>query len=88
MYISVSVKNTQKISRNNEIQALSFMQCQTLTNIFLKKWLSKIKEYIRIDKEIIKTDQKINLFVDEYDGETLSHDKLMKKHVKFILYQI
>ena len=88
MYISVSVKNTQKISRNNEIQALSFMQCQTLTNIFLKKWLSKIKEYIRIDKEIIRTDQKINLFVDEYDGETLSDDKLMKKHVNFILYQI
>ena len=38
MYISFSVKNTQKISRNNEIQALSFMPCQTSTNILLKKW--------------------------------------------------
>ena len=30
-----------------------------------------------------------NLIVDEYDGETLSHDKAnVKKHIKFILYQL
>ena len=30
-----------------------------------------------------------NLIVDEYDGETLSHDKAnANKHVKFILYQL
>ena len=43
MYISFSVKNTQKISRNNEIQALSFMQCQTFTNIFLKNGYRRSK---------------------------------------------
>ena len=26
-------------------------------HFFLKKWLSKSKEYIRIEKEIIRTDQ-------------------------------
>ena len=36
-----------------------------MANIFLKKWLSKNEEYIRIE----------NLIVDEYDGETLTFDE-------------
>ena len=74
MYISFSVKNTQKISRNSEIQAISFMLCQIFTNIFLKNGNRRSKKH-QNRKRNNQNRPKINLIIDEYDGETLSHDK-------------
>ena len=35
---------------------------------FLKKWLSKSKEYIRIEKEIIRTDQQTAMWSESTQG--------------------
>ena len=75
MYISFSVKNTQKISRNNEIQALSFMLCQTFTNIFLKEMAIKDQRIHQNRKRNNQSRPTNNLIVNKYDGETLLHDK-------------
>ena len=53
------------------------MLCQTFTNIFLKKWQSKIKEYLRIEKEIIRTDRKPTLLLMSTMGKLFHMIKLM-----------
>ena len=52
--------------KSDEIQALSFMLWQIYTQLGSRKLRAKFV-----------TKKKLNIIVDEYDGETLSHNLVM-----------
>ena len=57
-------------------------------HFFLKKWLSKSKEYIRIEKEIIRTDQQTAIFSACYETNQLKDSSLLliKVNITFKIY--
>ena len=68
--MNVSTTSTTTATTDQKLYVLHVMN--RVSNIhkhfFLKKWLSKSKEYIRIEKEIIRTDQQTATWSESTQG--------------------